>query len=155
MKSVYRVLAFLIAAEVVIQAAAVAYGFFGIGKYVEDGATINKAAIESDTTSFTGVGGLALHGINGMMIVPILALVFLIVSFFAKVPDGIKWAGFVLLAVIVQVALGLFGHSVPALGALHGINALLLFGLAVSAGMRANRATVPADTTRADSTATV
>jgi hypothetical protein len=144
MKSVYRVFAFIIAAEVVIQASAVAYGLFGIGKYIDDGATVTKATVESDSTSFTGLGGLALHGINGMMIIPLLALVFLIISFFAKVPGGVKWASFVFLAVVVQVTLGLAGHSVPALGALHGINALLLFGLAITAGMRVNRVTAPA-----------
>jgi hypothetical protein len=95
--------------------------------------------VESDTTSFTGVGGLALHGINGTMVIPVLALVFFIVSFFAKVPGGVKWAGIVLVLVIVQVTLGILGHQVPALGALHGINALALFGVAVSAGMRVNR----------------
>ena len=44
--------------------------------------------------------------LSGMMIIPALALIFLIVSFFAKVPGGIAWAAYVLLAVVVQVALG-------------------------------------------------
>jgi hypothetical protein len=154
MRSVYRVFAFLIAAEVVIQASAIAYGFFGIGKYVDDGATINKAAIESDSTSFTGLGGLAVHGINGTMIVPVIALVFLVISFFAKVPGGVKWAGITFLLVAIQITLGIFGHEVPALGALHGINALLLFGVAVSAGMRVKRVTT-AQPTRTSEAATV
>ena len=63
----------------------------------------------------------------------------MISSFFAKVPGGIKWALFVFLATVVQVALGLFAHSIAGLGWLHGLNALILFGLAVSAGMRVNR----------------
>jgi hypothetical protein len=41
---------------------------------------------------------------------------------------------------VLQVALGLFSHSVAGLGWLHGINALALFGTAVMAGMRVNRA---------------
>ena len=41
---------------------------------------------------------------------------------------------------VLQVALGLFSHSVAGLGWLHGINALALFGTAVMAGMRVSRA---------------
>ena len=40
----------------------------------------------------------------------------------------------------MQVALGLLSHSVPALGALHGIVALVLFGVAVTAAMRVGTA---------------
>ena len=55
------------------------------------------------------------------MVVPVIALLFLISSFFAKVPGGIKWALFVFLATVVQVALGLFAHSIAGLGWLHGL----------------------------------
>jgi heme A synthase len=57
-----------------------------------------------------------------------------------------RWAGFVFLAVAVQVALGLISHSVPALGWLHGINALVLIFLAVYAAQLAARtASLPID----------
>ena len=82
-----------------------------------------------------------------MMIIPVLALLLLIVSFFAKVPGGVMWAGLILLDVVVQVMLGLFGHEVPAIGALHGINALILFGLAVTAPMRAKEPVLTTGTT--------
>lgn len=149
MKSVYRVFAYLIALEVMVQAAALAYGVFGLSKWVEDGATVNKATMESDSTSFTGLGGLMAHGMNGMMIIPALALLFLIVSFFAKVPGGVKWAAFTLLAVVVQVTLGLTAHSVPQLGFLHGINALVLFGVAVTAGRRVSTKAAATDSQEA------
>jgi hypothetical protein len=52
----------------------------------------------------------------------------------------------VFLAVAVQVALGLISHSVPALGWLHGINALVLIFLAVYAAQLAARtASLPID----------
>ena len=51
MRSVYRVLAFVVAAEVVIQAAAIAFAVFGLGKWVEDGGTLNKATMERATTA--------------------------------------------------------------------------------------------------------
>jgi len=141
MKSVYRVFAYLIALEVAVQAAAVAFALFGLGKWIQDGNTLDKAAMEDQDLSFTGVVGFMIHGLNGMMIIPAIALIFLIFSFFARVPGGSKWAAAVLLAVVVQVALGLFAHETPQLGALHGINALILFSLAVMAGMRVSRVT--------------
>jgi hypothetical protein len=66
--------------------------------------------------------------------------VFLVVSFFAKIPGGVTWAALVFLAVVVQVALGLFAHALVGLGILHGANALVLFGLAVMAGKRVDTA---------------
>lgn len=140
MKSVYRVFGFLIAALVVVQAAAVAYGFFGLGKWVEGGGVVDKAAMESDTTTFPGLAGLMIHGMFGIMVIPIVALLFLIASFFAKIPGGIVWALITLGTVIVQVALGLFAHEVPALGILHGIVALALLGVALNAAQRVPKA---------------
>ena len=141
MRTVYRVLAYLIALEVMIQAAAVAYGVFGITKWVGDGAVLDKAAMEDESTSFTGLGGLILHGMNGMYLIPLLALLLLIAACFARVPGGVRWAGLLFLAVLAQVLLGLFAHGLPALGILHGLNALVIFGLAVMAGIRAGDGT--------------
>jgi hypothetical protein len=140
MKTVYRVLGFLIGALVFVQAAAVAYGFFGLGKWIENGGVADKAFVESQSSSFTGEAGLAIHGIFGTMVIPIVALLFLISSFFAKIPGGIVWALIVLGTVIVQVLLGLFAHSVPALGILHGMVALALLGLAINAAQRVPKA---------------
>jgi hypothetical protein len=140
MRSVYRVFAYVIALEVVIQAAAISFGFFGLVKWVDDGATLNKATMENEDTTFNGLAGLVIHGMNGMMVIPLLALVFLVVSFFAKIPGGVTWAALVFLAVVVQVALGLFAHALVGLGILHGANALVLFGLAVMAGKRVDTA---------------
>jgi hypothetical protein len=140
MKTVYRVLAYLIAALVFVQAAAVAYGFFGLGKWVENGGVVDKAAMESDTTTFPGLNGLVIHGIFGTMVIPIVALLLLIASFFAKVPRGITWALIIVGTVVVQVTLGLSAHAVPALGILHGMVALALLGLAINAGQRVTKA---------------
>lgn len=142
MRTAYKVLAYLVALEVMVQAAAIAFAAFGLFKWVEDGGTLDKAALESEDVTFTGLVGFMIHGINGQMLIPLIAIIFLVVSFFAKVPGGSKWAGFVLLAVVVQVLLGMFAHGTPALGALHGLNALILFGLALTAAQRA-RATSP------------
>ena len=70
------------------------------------------------------------------------SLVMLIISFFAKIPHGVRWAVFVLIATIVQIALGVLSHLLAAIGALHGAAALVLFGVAVTAAMRARKPAV-------------
>lgn len=133
MRTVYRVLAYLVAVEVVIQAAAVAYAIFGEGRFVEGGGVVDKALMESDTIPFPEVVGFIVHGINGQMVIPVLAVLLLIASFFAKLPKGVMWAGIVVVTVALQVTLGLLAHGLPALGMLHGINALIVFSTAVVA----------------------
>jgi hypothetical protein len=139
MRSVYKVLAYLVAAEVVIQAMAMVYAVAGEGKWVMEGGVLDKAVIESREFVFPEVLGYAIHGINGMMIIPLVAVLLLISSFFAKVPGGIKWAALVFGLVVVQVNLGFAGHAIPALGALHGLNALMLFTAALYTARRVSR----------------
>jgi len=129
-------LSYIIAAEVVVQASAIAFAIFGLGKWINDGGTLDKATMDDESVTFTGFVGFMIHGINGQMVIPLLALILLIVSFFAKVPGGVKWAGAILALVVIQVTLGLFAHETPQLGPLHGMNALLLFSVAILAGRR-------------------
>jgi hypothetical protein len=151
MRTVYRVFAWLIAVEVMVQAAAMVYAIAGLGIWVDrDGGVLDKAAFESEESLFPEMIGFFVHGINGMMVIPLLALIFLIVSFFAKVPGGVKWAALVLLAVVVQVALGLFGHEAAIFGLLHGVNALVLFSLAVWAGKRVTTGTAQPEASHGD-----
>ena len=80
MRTTYRVLAYIIAAEVVVQAAVMAFAVFGLMFWVdEDGGVLDKATLESEP-DFTGALGFAIHGMNGMMLIPLIALIFLIVS---------------------------------------------------------------------------
>ena len=137
--TVYRVVGYAIAALVIVQAASMAYAIAGLTTWVQEGGTLDKAAMESRDLSFTGVGGFIVHGINGMMVIPVLTLLLLIISFFAKVPGGVKWALYTVAAVVVQVALGLFGHGLPLLGLLHGGNALILFSVAFMAAHRVRK----------------
>jgi hypothetical protein len=143
MKQAYRVLAFLIAAGVMLQAASIAYGMFGLFKWVEQGGTVDQST--KLTPDLGGYTGFSLHATGGIFIIPLIALLFLISSFFAKVPGGIKWALIVFGLTVLQVALGLFSHEVAGLGWLHGLNALLVFGTAVTAGMRVTRAAANRD----------
>ncbi len=137
MRTAYRVLALVIAVEVAIQAASIAYAVFGLTTWVDGGGVLDKAAMESESVDFTGAGGFPLHSINGEMVFPLLVIVLLVLSFFAKVPKGVMWAGITLGLTALQILLGVFGHGLPAVGFLHGLNALLIFGVAVMAAMAA------------------
>jgi hypothetical protein len=144
MRVIYRVIAFAIAAEVAIQASLVVWG-----RYVDQVGVVDKStfetAFEGGPTPFPEFVGFLLHGLNGMIVIPSLALLLLLSSFFAKVPRGVLFAGAVLVLVVLQATLGLGGHSIAFLGALHGINALLLFSTAMWAGLRVSRASRTAE----------
>jgi hypothetical protein len=141
MRTAYKVLAYLVAAEVAVQAMVIVWAIAGLGKWVDGGGVFDKAVMESEGTPFPEVAGILVHGINGLFVVPALALLLLIVSFFIKVRGAIKWAAIVFVLVVVQGQLGELGHELPLAGALHGLNALAVFGAAIYAGRRLRAAT--------------
>jgi hypothetical protein len=146
MRMVYKVLAFAVAGLVVVQAAAVAFAVFGLFAYIDGGGTIDAANSGPESNiEFPGVVGFMIHGMFGTMVIPVVALLLLISSFFAKSPGAVKWAVIVFVTTAVQVGLGIFAHGVPQLGILHGIGALALFGVAIMAGMRVPKAAEAAD----------
>ena len=146
MRNVYRVLAYLLAVEVVVQAMAIAYAIAGLGKWVEDdGGVLNKQVLDSDSPDFQGVGGFMAHGINGTMIIPLLVILLLIVSFFAKVPGGVQKAAILFGLVALQVFLGIFSHEIPFVIVLHVLNAFAILGTSLYAG---RSATVVQETTQ-------
>jgi len=136
MRKTYRILAWIVAAEVVVQAIAIAWFVAGLGHWVMGGGVMDSAAMESDEIAFTELYGVIVHGINGAIVVPVVALALLVVSFFAKIPGGIKWAVAVFVLTVVQGQLGYLGHDFPAAGALHGLNALALFAVSLIAARR-------------------
>jgi hypothetical protein len=147
MRTAYKVLAYLVAAEVAVQAMVMVWAIAGLGKWVDGGGVFDKAviegSIETGATPFPEVFGILIHGINGTFVVPGIALLLLIMSFFTKVRGAIKWAVIVFVLVVAQGQIGFLGHEFPLAGALHGLNALALFGVALYAGRRL-RATAPA-----------
>lgn len=134
MRTTYRVLAHLVAIGVVVQAAAIAFVVSGLFNWVAtDGGVLDAATLESpDGLNFPEVVGFIVHGLNGMIVIPALALVLLVVSFFAKVPRGVLWAGLLLALIVVQVLLGM--ARTPGTAGLHGMNALFVFAVALVAG---------------------
>lgn len=142
MKPAYRMLAYLLALGVLVQAGAIAYALSGLGTWIQNGGVLDKAAMESETTEFTGIAGFMVHGINGQLVMPLLAVLLLVVSFFAKVRGGVGLAGMLLGAIVVQVALGMFGHGMPVLGWVHGMLGVVIFVSALITARRAERGTV-------------
>lgn len=141
MRKAYQVLAFLLAVEVVVQAAAIAYGTAGVFRWVDhDHGVLNKGVLDAhDGPHFRGVGGFELHGINGTAIIPLLTLAFLVVSFFTKLPGASKRAGIITGLVVLQIVLGLGAGAVVELAPLHAINGFALFSLAVMTGVTTRR----------------
>ena len=50
MRTAYKVLAYLVAAEVAVQAMVMVWFMAGLGKWVEGGGVLDKAAMESEGT---------------------------------------------------------------------------------------------------------
>ena len=140
MRATYRVLALLIAVGVVVQAAAIAYAMFQVRHAADAGAVFDKNTEAN--------AGEMLHSTFGMMVIPSSALVLLIVSFFARLPGGIRWAGIVLGLVVLQIALAFVSFAAPVVGVLHALNAFALAGVASIAARKSQTAgtVAPLDT---------
>jgi len=144
MRKTYQVLAYLLALEVLVQASAIAFALAGFGHWIdEDGGVANKALFDNDNADFGGKTGFIIHGMNGMMIIPLLVLLLLIISFFAKVEGASKRAGILVGMVVLQVFLGILSHDIPGAIIFHALNAFGIFTMAAFTGYRA-RTGVPA-----------
>ena len=153
MKKAFRILNYVIAAEVLIQAALIAWAVFGLAKYVDDGNTIDKDKMEGNDVPFDGVYGFIIHGLNGMALIPLLGLALLIVAFLAKVPGWARFAGILFVLILVQAyLLPALSEAVPFLGMLHGANALAILGMTIAGGRMGAQA-VATESTPATSTA--
>lgn len=129
MRAAYRVLAILVAVGVVLQAMFIALAWFTALKDMDGGAVIDKNTEENF--------GRTMHSVFGSGVIPALALLLLIVSFFAHVERGIRWALYVVGVVVLQFLLAAVAYSAPVVGLLHGLNA---FALAAVASLAARRA---------------
>jgi len=142
MRKVYLVFAWLVAAGVVVQASAIAFAVAGDNHLIETGGVIDKAFVESSingTTTYVGVQGHAVHAMNGMMVLPALALLLLISSFFVRGRAPKLWALLVVGLIALQLLLGFTMFNVPYLGILHGTNALAILLVAITAAIKARR----------------
>ena len=93
MRRFYSALAWIVAGGVVVQAAAIAFGFGGMVGYVMDGGVVDKALMESQQSTFTGDLGFPIHAIVGGLLMPVVALVLGVVSFFVRGVPRAKTVG--------------------------------------------------------------
>lgn len=136
MKATYVWLTRLIALAVVLQAAFIAWGTFDIFNAANDGRAF------TEDTDYNA--GQALHSTFGIMVIPLLALLLLIISFFARIPRGVIMALAVLGLVVLQIVLAFLSFPAPVIGLLHGVNAFILAGVAGFAGRLAGGGPVKA-----------
>lgn len=126
MRQTYRLLAGLIAVGVLVQAAAVAFGWFQVLSEVENGMVFDSG--------HDGNAGLAVHAIVGLTFFPVLALALLVVSLFLRsMPGARTWGAIVFAVVVLQVLVAFVAFGAPIVGTIHGVNALAVFSAAVRA----------------------
>ena len=141
MRKAYRILADVIAVAVAVQSMLMVWAIAGLLHWVKDGGTLNAKVLDSwdnHAPDFQGAAGFALHGIIGGMVIPVVALALLVVAFFAGVEGGVKWAGILLVLVLVQMGAGMAGEDAPWLGLFHGLVPFALFSLAIVAARSAH-----------------
>jgi hypothetical protein len=132
MRVVYRVLAMIVTIGVVVQAAVVAAAWFLVLNELDNGTILDKNS--------EGNWGHTAHGVIGMTVIPLAALLLLIISFFARIPGGVKWAAITLGVTVLQVLLAFVSFGAPLAGTLHGVNAFALGAVASIAASKARTA---------------
>lgn len=143
MRKTYRILADIIAIEVVIQAMLIVWGVAGLFYWIDEGGSLDKSVIDSwdkDPPTFDGAIGHFIHVMNGQFLIPLFALSLLVISFFAQVPRGTTLAVVIVVAVAVQVTAGITASSVPYIGLIHGLVAFIIFGTSLAAAKAAKEA---------------
>jgi hypothetical protein len=124
MRTAYRVLAYLLALSVAVQASLIAFGAFALEDSIDNG-----PVSDGDTA------GVTLHH-SFAYVVALFAVALLAVSFGAKVKHGVRWAAIPLGLIMVQFFLAYAAYSAPIVGVLHGLNALAIFAIALLVGRR-------------------
>jgi hypothetical protein len=148
MRAAYLWLARLISLLVVVQAMTITFAVAGLFHWITDGGgVVDDSVVKSwdqNPPTFEGAIGHFIHLTAGERVIPPLALLLLIVSFFAKVSKGVVIALVLLVLVVLQTVSGLYADGMPYLGLFHGLNAFLIFGAAMAAAMKAKGATATA-----------
>ena len=125
MNGAFRIWASLVSLAIVVQVGLAAYGAFHAVHESDDKGTIGKDAVSD---------GFSAHAVLGYIIV-VAALILLVLALLARRAGGanrVKWSAGIFGLLLLQVLLAGAGDSVPWLGALHGMNALAVAGVAGS-----------------------
>ena len=126
MRTTFRYLTSVLFVAVLVQVALAAFGAF-------DAVHKSKHAPVAHTTIDNG---FAAHVLLGYIIILVMLLLLIVAAAGRLGPTPIRFAGALLLAGIVQAILGSISENAPAVGVLHGINALAIYALS---GLLAHR----------------
>jgi hypothetical protein len=154
-RQAYRILALLVAAEVVVQAMAIAYFVAGLSRWMATEGRVgdvHPSAMQSLDDAYGGPSGvldkvilrsadkwldagvgLTIHRVAETAVAPTLTLLLLLVAFATKVRAAVIWAGVILLGVALQAWLGLVAPVPPSLTAVCQIAAFAVFATALYA----------------------
>jgi hypothetical protein len=121
MPAVYRWFTAILAAAVLVQVGAAGYGIFHAVKKADDDGSVTKKSLED---------GFGFHAALGSIIV-IAMIVLLVVTAVGRLgASKRKWAALLAGLGIAQMIFAWIGGSVPALGFLHPVNALVIAAVA-------------------------
>ena len=126
MNSAFRIWASLVSLAVIVQVGLAGYGAFHAVDESDDKGTIGKNAVSN---------GFDAHAALGYIIF-LAALVLVVLAFLSRRQGGdsarVKWAGGLVLLIVLQVLFAWAGDAAAGLGVLHGMNALAIAGVAGS-----------------------
>ena len=123
-----------------------AWASAGLAKYIGGGGTLDmNSDAPPPIPEFTG---LIVHAMNGMYVIPLIALALLVLAFMVKTPGAVRMAATVLVLVVVQVVLGFLGHEMTTMALLHGLNAMALFAAAWIAARQVQHSPTHAESRR-------
>jgi hypothetical protein len=117
MHSAYKIIAHIISAFVVIQAAVITWAVF----------ILIGELISGQVPTGPPIGAI-LHGVFGQYVIPVLAVVLLVVALVGRA--GVKWAALAVGLVLLQIALAYAAFAAPIVGILHAINAFAIMAMA-------------------------
>jgi uncharacterized protein DUF6220 len=126
-RKVYSVVGVLLLVELALQ-----FYFIATAALNVWGADGNADTAKSVFAGFKAGDTFAnLHAFNGTLVIPVTILVLIGVSFWAHLPGRIKWqTGALFGLMVLQFLLAGIGFGgAPAVGGLHGVNALAIVGL--------------------------
>jgi heme A synthase len=126
MRSTFRYLTSVLFIAVVVQVALAAFGAFNV-VHKSKHAPIAHKTIDN---------GFGPHVLLGYIIILVMLVLLVVAAIGHLGRTPIRFAGGLLLAGIIQAILGMISENAPAVGVLHGINALVIFSLS---GLLAHR----------------
>jgi len=132
MKTAFRVIAWVIAGAVMVQAAVMVFAIAGLFKYVSEGGVVSE---QTEPDAIVEGVGVVIHVTLANYLFPLLGLVAVVIAAFTRRASTIWTAVILLVLILLEWFLGVAGYSAPIAGFLHGINGLAIFGLALLAGM--------------------